>query len=108
MKSFVFALALSTLALPAFAERDYNPYPNYGEQEALRTAQYQNQQYIERLIRREIERRKAQSRRSSSRSSTANCGKSYWTKREALNYCPPATAMKVRQDGEVFYHCDCE
>lgn len=106
MKSFVFALVLSTLALPALAEQNYNPSPSYSEQEALRNAQAQHQYYIDQSIRREIERRKAKPRRAATRS--ANCGKSYWTKREALNYCPPATAMKVRQDGEVFFYCDCE
>lgn len=110
MKSLVFTVVLSALAHPALAERnDYNPYQNYGQQEALRNSQYQNQQYVERLIRREIERRKSQQRQAKSRrSSTANCGKSFWTKREALSFCPPATAMKIRQNGEVFYHCDCE
>jgi hypothetical protein len=104
-----FALILFLGSSFAFAESgNYPTYsPSYGEQEALRNAEAQNRQYVERLIRREIQRRKTQQKRPR-RASTANCGKSYWTKREALSYCPPATAMKVRQDGEVFYHCDCE
>ena len=102
-------LIFLSFLVPALASAEnpgnYNPYPSDGAQGAVEAARAGTQRYVDQLIRRELERRQRPAPPPSRR---RNCGKSFWTKREALRLCPPATAMKVRQDGGVFFYCDCE
>lgn len=100
MRSFILGVGLF-LSLATFADTpQWNPGPRDAENRAMENGIRNNQDEIQKIARREYQR-------SLRPHKSANCGKSFWTKSEALNYCPPATAMKIHQDGEIFYHCDC-
>jgi hypothetical protein len=116
MKALFSFILFLTLCAPVLAEGPgYTPPSTpYGQDDALRNAERQNQQEVDRLIRREIERRRhhhhpTTPRPPRSHQSWSNCGKSYWSRTDALNACPAATAMKARtQEGRAYYYCDCE
>lgn len=110
--SLISTLIFSAQASFADGHDQYHaPDTSYDERQAARNAENNAMRDLDRIIRRETANRGYGNGRSHGRETNrwANCGTSYWGKREALRACPPATTMKTYSPaGEVFYYCDCD